>query len=101
MCRPVYSFVRKIVTLLQIHTFLKRPFLTDVGKHTHLPPPPPRERYFGALNQKLRKSENCEFAPCWHLMDVPKRYLYRQGITTLVACLQRWNNKWYDGVFYF
>ena len=27
----------------QTHTFLKRPFLTDLKKYTHTPPPPPRD----------------------------------------------------------
>ena len=54
------------------HTFLKRPFLTDFKKHTHTPP---YGTEFWCIGPKLEKTpENCEFAPCWHKLDVPERY---------------------------
>ena len=56
---PSSSFVRKNVTTYlapppsPIHTFLKRSFLTDLKKSMHTPPSP-RERKFGAMDQKFR-----------------------------------------------
>ena len=55
------------------HTFLKRPFLTDFKKHTHTPP---KVTTFWCIGLKVEKNrEKCEFAPCWHVLNVPERYL--------------------------
>ena len=55
------------------HTFLKRPFLTDFGKHTHTPP---KVTTFWCIRPKVEKSlKKCENAPCWHELNVPERYV--------------------------
>ena len=75
--RPLllYSSVRKTVTTYPpppTHTFLKWPFLTDFEKHTHTPP---KVTTFWCIGLKVEKDrEKCEFAPCWHIMNVPERY---------------------------
>ena len=54
------------------HAFLKQPFLTDFKKHTHTPP---KVTTFWCIGLKVEKSrEKCEFAPCWHKLNVPERY---------------------------
>ena len=54
------------------HTFLKWPFLTDFGKHTHTPP---KGTTFWCIRPKVEKNlKKCEFAPCWHVLNVPERY---------------------------
>ena len=56
------------------HTFLKRPFLTYFKKYTHTPPPPYRMKFW-CLGQKIEKTlKEHEFAPRWHVMNVPERY---------------------------
>ena len=56
------------------HTFLKWPFLTDFGKHTHTPP---KGTTFWCIRPKVEKNlKKCEFAPCWHVLNVPERYIY-------------------------
>ena len=55
------------------HTFLKRPFLTDFKKYTHTPPYRMKFWCFGQKNEKPLKKH--EFAPRWHVMNVPERYL--------------------------
>ena len=55
------------------HTFLKWPFPTDFEKHTHTPPPPPVTTFW-CIGLKVEKSrEKCEFAQCWHKLNVPER----------------------------
>ena len=55
------------------HTFLKWPFLTNFKKYTHTPPPYATK--FWCIGRKIEKTlKKCEFAPCWHLTDVPERY---------------------------
>ena len=55
------------------HTFLKRPFRTDFKKHT---PPPSEVTTFWCIRPKVEKTlPKCEFAPCWHLLHVPGRYV--------------------------
>ena len=57
------------------HTFLKRPFLTDFKKCTHTPPP--KVTTFWCIGLKVEKNRGkCEFAPCWHVLNVPERYAY-------------------------
>ena len=55
------------------HTFLKRPFLTDFKKYTHTPP---LRMKFWCFGQKIEKTlKKHEFAPRWHVMNVPKRHV--------------------------
>ena len=76
VCRLLFSSVLKTVTTYPppTDTFLKRPFLTDFKKHTHTPPP--YETKLWCIGPKLENPpKNCEFAPCWHKLDVPERYV--------------------------
>ena len=75
----LYSSVLKTVTTYAppTHIFLKRPFLTDFKKHMHTHPPPPYRTNFWCIGPKHEKTlKNCKFALCWHILDVPKRYVY-------------------------
>ena len=72
--KSLASVLKNMVTYPPFtHTFLKQPFLTDFKKYTHTPPPYATK--FWCIGQRIEKSlKNCEFAPCWHLTDVPERY---------------------------
>ena len=72
-----HSSVLKIVTTYPpppTYTFLKRPF-AQISKSIHIPPPPPPEvTTFWCIRPKVENTlPKCEFAPCWHLLDVPER----------------------------
>ena len=71
------SVLKNMVTYAPFtHTFLKRPFLTDFKKYTHTPPYGTK---FWCIGRKIEKPLiKCEFAPCWHLPDVPERYVSSQ-----------------------
>ena len=67
------SVLKNMVTYPPLtHTFLKRLFLTDFKKYTHTTPYGTK---FWRIGRKIAKRlKKCEFAPCWHIPDVPKRY---------------------------
>ena len=55
------------------HAFLKWPFLTDFKKYTHTPPYGTK---FWCSGRKMEKTLRIhEFAPRWHVMNVPERYV--------------------------
>ena len=52
--------------------FLKWPFLTDFKKYTHTPP---YGLKFWCSGRKMEKTLKIhEFAPRWHILNVPERY---------------------------
>ena len=59
------------------HTFLKRPFLTDFKKYTHTPPPPLQNEILVLWTKNEKTLKKHEFAPRWHVMNVPERYAYQ------------------------
>ena len=67
------SMLKNIVSYPPLtHAFLKWPFLTDFKKYTHTPPYGTK---FWCSGRKMEKTLKIhEFAPRWHVMNVPERY---------------------------
>ena len=71
--KSLASMLKNIVSYPPLtHAFLKWPFLTDFKKYTHTPP---YGMKFWCSGRKMVKTLKIhEFAPRWHIMNVPERY---------------------------
>ena len=71
--KSLASMLKNIVSYPPLtHAFLKWPFLTDFKKYTHTPPYGTK---FWCSGRKMEKTLRIhEFAPRWHVMNVPERY---------------------------
>ena len=72
--KSLASMLKNIVSYPPLtHAFLKWPFLTDFKKYTHTPP---YGMKFWCSGRKMVKTLKIhEFAPRWHIMNVPERYV--------------------------
>ena len=72
--KSLASMLKNIVSYPPLtHAFLKWPFLTDFKKYTHTPPYGTK---FWCSGRKMEKTLRIhEFAPRWHVMNVPERYV--------------------------
>ena len=72
--KSLASMLKNIVSYPPLtHAFLKWPFLTDFKKYTYTPPPYGTK--FWCSGRKMEKTLKIhEFAPRWHVMNVPERY---------------------------
>ena len=71
--KSLASMLKNIVSYPPLtHAFLKWPFLTDFKKYTHTPPYGMKFWCSGRKTEKTLKIH--EFAPRWHVMNVPERY---------------------------
>ena len=71
--KSLASMLKNIVSYPPLtHAFLKWPFLTDFKKYTHTPPYGMKFSYSGRKMEKTLKIH--EFAPRWHILNVPERY---------------------------
>ena len=70
--KSLASMLKNIVSYPPLtHAFLKWPFLTDFKKYTHTPPYGTK---FWCSGRKMEKTLRIhEFAPRWHVMNVPER----------------------------
>ena len=73
--KSLASMLKNIVSYPPLtHAFLKWPFLTDFKKYTHTPP---YGMKFWCSGRKMVKTLKIhEFAPRWHIMNVPERYAF-------------------------
>ena len=71
--KSLASMLKNIVSYPPLtHAFLKWPFLTDFKKYTHTPP---YGMKFWCSGRKMEKTLKIhEFAPRWHILNVPERY---------------------------
>ena len=72
--KSLASMLKNIVSYPPLtHAFLKWPFLTDFKKYTHTPP---YGMKFWCSGRKMEKTLKIhEFAPRWHILNVPERYV--------------------------
>ena len=73
--KSLASMLKNIVSYPPLtHAFLKWPFLTDFKKYTHTPPYGTK---FWCSGRKMEKTLRIhEFAPRWHVMNVPERFVF-------------------------